>query len=445
MPPKPPGKWKQHLQESDFVRINGAQFRIVRSMMPPKKGASKKGMSSKNAASDNSTNSADDSTRVKEKDKDNSGDFSGSAPSKKKRRKLGSRKDGEDDSASTSKKKKKEGTSQRPSSAHSDGSDGHSSQGEDSEGNIKSGANKTANPFGLELELRTETTEDHITLDHPWLLGDVYNMEVYRVMPRVFYYKPLFFARRQIVQSYPVQKAVAIAAITLHKYSGFLEWLQTNFDDESETFASIGKKVQHNRDKRDQWLVLSKTIVQMSYDFTLRRNVYSTLAKVYRTGASIIKLLRGLVKTASAGTTESPFEYWKRSMEKVDVVCIIDKGGDNSTVLGEFKLDLKAPVEIMREFIRREFRTQLNTTIGESFLFFKVDPDTSAEEILLKENEYKTYAKTFCFEKTDAKTMVTSMTVLIIPDPNRGRVLIPEFAATDEEEKKNEEMEQLLV
>lgn len=444
MPPKPPGKWRQFLNAYDFIRIEGAQFRVSISISIAQKNL-KGSSSSKGAMSDNSINSGGD----EEVERDNSGDFSGSAatPSRKRRRKL-SRKDGavgDDDSGSTSRKKKEgTGVSQRPSSAHSDGSDGTSNHGDDTSGAwAKKEVN--ANPFGLELEVRGETTMDHITLDHPWMLGDVYNIEVYRVMPRVFYYKPLFFARRQIVQSYPVQKTVAIAAITLHKYAGFLEWLQSNFDEESETFASIGKKVQHSREMRDQWLKLSRTIVQMSYDFALRRYVFSILYKVYGTTAGIVKLLRGLVKTASAATSETPFDYWKRSMEKVEVVCILDKGNDNCTVLGEFKLDLKAPVDIMREFIRREFREKLNTSVGESFLFFKVDPDTAVEEILLKENEFKTYSKAFCFEKTDSKTMVTSMAVLIIPDPKRGRVLIPEFAAEEDAgEKQNEELEQLL-
>lgn len=263
-------------------------------------------------------------------------------------------------------------------------------------------------------------------------------------MPRIFYYKPLFFLRRKVRQSYPVQKISAINAITLHKYAALLTFLQTNFDEESDTYASFARRIQASQEGRDKWLKLSRTIVQMQFDFTLRREVSNLLYRCAGASLSFIKFIRGLMKTASGGAAESPYEYWARSMEKVDVVCIIDKGSDRTTVLGEFKLDLKAPADMMREFIRRAFRAELNTTIGDSFLFFKVDPDSGHEDILLRENEYKTYSNMFCFEKTDNKTMVTSMCILIIPDPNRGRVVIPEFAEEHEDEKENKELEELI-
>ena len=362
----------------------------------------------------------------------------GSVVSRKRRRKLGksTKGNGDNDSEATSVKKKVS----RPTSAISDSGSDYSDKDKSAGGTA---AKPIVDRFNLEVEVREETTEDHITLDHPWMLADAYNVPVYKVLPRVFYYKPLFYARRLATQSYPAQKMIALTAITLHKYAALLTWLQANFEEDSDSYASFTKRIQRTREGRDKWLQLSRTIVQMQYDFTLRRQASNLLLRLFGASIAFVKLIRGLMKTAG-GTAESPFEYWQRSLEKVDVMCIIDKGNDHTTVLGEFKLDLKAPAEIMREFIRRNFRVELNTTIGDSFLFFKVDPDTAVEEILLRENEFKTYSHSFCFEKTDAKTMVTTMCILIIPDPNRGRVVIPEFAAEGEDEIANAEMEELL-
>lgn len=367
------------------------------------------------------------------------GDGLAAGASRKRRRKLGR---SDDSSGGASSKLKKSATSSKVGVDLSEASD--NSEGDNSTTPGGGGASK-ANPYGLELEIREPVTPDHIILDHPWLLADAYDIEIYKVLPRIFYYRPLFFLRRQLLASYPVQKTAAICAITLHKYASFLSWLQSSFDDESEAFAALQHKIDSTHQDRDKWLTISRTIVQMSFDFTLRRQVFSILYKFYGVAAGTVKFLRSLMKSAAGGTSESSYEYWKRSMEKVDVLCILDKGGGRSETIGEFKLDMKAPADIMREFIRRSFRTQLNASIGESFLFFRIDPDTAEESILLRENEFKTYSKAFCFEKTDAKTLMTSMAVLIIPDPNRGRVLIPEFAEESPEEVEANEMHELLA
>jgi hypothetical protein len=297
---------------------------------------------------------------------------------------------------------------------------------------------------GMDQELREEATEQHITLDRVWLLDDAEGIEVYKVLPRIFYYKPLFYLRRQLVALYPVQKVVAISAIMLHKHAAMLDWLAKNFDEKGATYASLKLKIHRSLENRDKWLLLSRSIVQMSYDFTLRRKVFAILVSVYRASTKTIKFLRGLLKSAGGGKPETPYEYWKRSLEKTDLVCIMDKGGGGITILGEFKMDLKAPVEIMRENIYRDFRDELNKIVGESFLFAKLDPDSGDEIVLKREEEFKTYAKDFCFKRTDAKTMITLMTAMIVSDPSRGRVIIPEFAAMTEEEREDEEKRKLL-
>ena len=464
MPVRQPGRWREYLKVMEFISVLGTSFRVAPPMLAKKKASARpSSATSASTGSGDEDHSGGGGGGKSDRSGGDNTSGSGSGTRRKRRRKLttsGNNKVGPDDdsgggggSGSASSKKKAKA---RPGSAHSDGSNEDSSGGGDDDTSGSGGGGGASKKKGgggingaglpgMEMELREESTEDHITLDRPWLLEDVYNIEVHRLLPHIFYYQPLFYLSRQLVQTYPVQKAAAVAAITLHKYAAFLEWLLTNFDEESDTFASLQRGATQSRADRDKWLVLSRTIVQMSFDFTLRRQVFGALYRVFGATAAFVKLVRSAVKTAGGTSKETPYEFWKRSLEKVDVVCILDKGNDHSTVLGEFKLDLKAPADIMREFILRTFRTQLNATIGESFLFFKVDPDTLVEDVLKRDIEFKTYSRDFCFEKTDAKTMVTSMTILITPDPTRGRVVIPEFVEVeDDEEKVNKELEQLL-
>ena len=108
---------------------------------------------------------------------------------------------------------------------------------------------------------------------------------------------------------------------------------------------------------------------------------------------------------------------------------------------------MNAPCDIMREAIYRNFRDELNKTIGQSFIFQKTDPVTLMEDVCLREDEFKTYSKLYCIEKTDKRTMMTLLTVVIIEDKERGRALIPEIdiESRDNNDKKElEEMQKLL-
>lgn len=55
-------------------------------------------------------------------------------------------------------------------------------------------------------------------------------------------------------------------------------------------------------------------------------------------------------------------------------------------------MDVKAPCEILRQYIYRSFRDQLNDTfaVGESFLFVRYDLESNREEMLPITDEFKT-------------------------------------------------------
>ena len=103
----------------------------------------------------------------------------------------------------------------------------------------------------------------------------------------------------------------------------------------------------------------------------------------------------------------------------------------------------------MLEAIYRNFRDELNKTIGQSFIFQKTDPVTLEDDVCIRDEEFKTYSKSYCVEKTDKKTMITALTVVIIEDKERVRALIPDLNVKkddkdDKDRKEMEEMQQLL-
>lgn len=402
------------LSVNDFIIINGTTFRVTLPSMVNRKHSGKRKSRPTSASSDVSSNNSDtkDKTHTQLKQRPNSANSDSSIDSK----------NHIDDS-------------KRPESANSDTLE------------TSKLITKSINIFPeMEKELIEETTEDHITLDRPWMSDDIVDLKVYKVLPRIFYYKPLFYLQRKTIETYPIQKIIAISAITQHKYGKFLEKMVLNIDQDNPKYEELNMKIEKVKKRKNKILNSSRTIVQMSYDFSLRRRTYLILRSITLGVISSFRLLRGIIKTYTSTEKESTLEFWMRSMSKVDIVCILDNGNNNDIELGEFKMDLNAPCDIMREYIRRSFREELNKTIGESFLFSKVDPITFNEEILPRDSEFKTYSKTYCIEKTNSKTMVTLMTILIIPDKERSRVIIPEVLnkKNSSVDDQDEEMQKLL-
>jgi hypothetical protein len=430
-----PGKWGELLGVLDFITIQGGSYRVCVPVNALKK---------KRPASASSAISYEGEMKVGSGKSDRETGRKQASYGRKKR--PGSKGSSKEGSVSGRSGSSKVGTA-IDSSKDNEAKARAAREAEEAE--AREAKEEAEAPLSLfDSELVEAFTDNHITLDRPWLLDDVFFVEIYKKMPRILYYKPLFFAARKGLQSYPLQKATAVLAVTHHKYGRLLQWLSANFEEDSDRFASLQRQALRAHLTRDEWLQLSESIVQMSFDFTMRRQLWSTLMIFYAITASGVRRLRGITKSLGVASKETPFEYWKRSNDKTDISVVYDKGNDVTSILGPIKMDLKAPVEIMREYVMRAFRLQLNPTIGSSFLFFKLDKDTLKEVVLSRTQEFKTYSKDFCFEKTDNKTMLTVMTVLITADASRGRVTIPEYEALKDEDgednKALEEMENLL-
>ncbi len=296
-------------------------------------------------------------------------------------------------------------------------------------------------PADMEMEVKVDdVTLDHITLDRPWLYDDIEIIEVFKVMPRVFYTRPIIGLKDLTIKAYPTQKITAILAITMHKISRLMDRLAGFFDEESNQRVRLGNVSIKAMRAKYFWLSFSYSIVQMSYDFTLRRSFAKILYAFFKVFSSAVKTVYNLYKTLTTSTKETPFEYWSRSLEKEEVLCFYSLSPDNVIALGELKMDLKAPLEIIREYFHRNFREKLNETVGESFLFMKLDPDNNIDLILPRDDEFRTPAKDYNVVKTDSKTFISQPSITICKDRDRGRVFIPEYV-----ELKNDEDSQVSL
>lgn len=413
-----PGQWKTKLKVGERVLIDSVHFTVQPPLNAKKKRRGSKSKSGKEGSSSKKEKKArnpDDSAHSEHSDNSNNSD------------------------PSSAKKMSKKASLQSMDSFHTDNSDTTSDPGSregsemdnsSSKRSARSGTPTTPVPSGTPAE---EATEDHIQLDRPWLLEDVDQVEVYKAVPHIFYMRPLYALRRKLLRTYFTQKTIAIMAITNHKLSGIYSSMCGFFDDDSGTAVMLTKWSHRANEKKNGWLRLSYRKVDMSYDFSLRKSFGKAIWGIGKGIGTTVKMVTNVVKTVNSGAEETPYEYWARSYEKEKVAATLNMGNDQEVALGDIEMDLKAPVEIMREYIHRAFREKLNETIGESFLFTIIDEESNKMTILPREDEYRTLAKIYAVQKVDARTFMSSLAVLLVKDRMRGRVFIPEFAKVEED------------
>jgi hypothetical protein len=417
-----PGEWRKKLKLHDSIYIKGIEYQIVPTMNQKKK--SKSGKSNKKSSKNGGEDGGGEG--------DGSGQLDGSESKKKK-------KSGTLDSS-------KDNSNSQGARDLSTGEGG--AAGEDGKGN---GAPE--NPYKMfeepieGEELKEEVTLNHITLDHPWMLEDCYGIEIYKLPKVVFYEKPIRSIKRIVIRFYFIQKIIAILAIFSHKWSKLFEMFIKYFDEDNSMYKKCQNVIISSIKTRDYFLSCSIYIIVLSFDFTLRRKIAKQFYKIYLLLKMIFMNVYNIYHNLTSGMKETPYEYWQRSLEKEVVQCIYEISSTESINLGEFRMDIKAPLEIMREYICRRFRIPLNKTIGESFIFFRINPNNEKEEYCAREDEFRIHAKDFVIMKTDNITFESTLTVTIVKDKDRGKVLIPEFQDDFDDigslEKKNEEDDDL--
>lgn len=447
------GEWKKFLKTDDKIYIQGHKFSICAPMVTKKKlsknrkkrrgGSASSSRPGSGATSD--SGGGDSSGRPstagsQASSQGESSDGEGKSTKRSRRRSYYSS-EGEDEAEEEKKKERerKAKLQEIPDLDNLDMETGGSMSGKSSTSSKKSTVDQKVDMShvirpGMETEVMVEDiTLDHITLDRPWLFEDTEIIEVFKVIPRVFYVRPWIGLKDLALRTYPVQKVTAILAITMHKISKLMDRLSGFFDEESNQRVKLGNLSIKAMRTKYYWLSFSYSIVQMSYDFTLRRRFAGVLYSFFKVFSSAVKTAYNLYKTLTTSTKETPFEYWSRSLEKEEVLCYYMLSPENVILLGEIKMDLKAPLEITREYIQRNFREKLNETVGESFLFMKLDPDNGIDLILPRDDEFRTAAKDYNLVKTDSKTFISQPSITVCKDRDRGRVFIPEYQALNDE------------
>jgi hypothetical protein len=137
---------------------------------------------------------------------------------------------------------------------------------------------------------------------------------------------------------------------------------------------------------------------------------------------------------------KSLYEIWKKRTDTVEVHCVL-RSGIEEEALGVIQISLDAPCDVLREYIRRNFRTTLNKTIGDSFVFI-YNLDTGLEAKLPRIQEPRKFSKKVAPYVIDPKTVLGRNVVTITPAVNAKPEPIPEF---EKEETPINEFPEFLV
>jgi hypothetical protein len=419
------GAWSKLLKTGDFIYLQGQKFKICPALVAKKKlkSNSRRGSASSSRPSTAGSTGSDHSGEESGEDSRRPGS---SRRSKSSKRNVSD--DEFDDMVD-------DGNLDRTSSAKSGTS---KKTGLSSKSGKSVGSDSSNDPFAksakynpnFELEIRIETTLDHITLNRPWLFEDAELVDVYKVMPRVFFMKPVIAFKDIVLKTYPIQKSSAILAITMHKIAKSCEYLITFFDEESPKRKTLGNIAHRTMRAKNYWLSFSFSIVQMSFDFSVRRQLGRVAMTLWKLVSTTLRMCYSTYKTLTSHVKETPFEFWNRSLQKEAVLCFLALSTENVVKLGEIRVDLNAPLEIVREYYCRNFRVVLNETVGESFLFLKSDPEGNSSKDLIahRDDEFRIPGKDYCLVITDKKTFVSQPSLTVCKDRERGRVFIQEYS-----------------
>jgi hypothetical protein len=296
----------------------------------------------------------------------------------------------------------------------------------------------------LDLEIMSrKDSDDHICLDRPWVFPDAEFVSISKVIPSLFYMKPIQSIAKSIITSYVPQKIVQFAAINLHKVAKLNGMCSRLFDDESETGAWF-RKNESNMNRR-KWNLLkhSRQVTHFNFDFKLRRQMWQGIVRrVNNAKKGLMNFMNRAKAAAGDASSQLDFQVWDQSTTKTQVFIYYNLGVHGEENLGSVALDLKAPILLLREYIYRnsEIIEKLNTKFqGENFLFFVVKEnenydgqtgDSAEDWLCMRDAEVATFASDFCPFKIDNKTMMGANRCTIVAD-----VMHPELKKINKRDK----------
>jgi hypothetical protein len=268
-------------------------------------------------------------------------------------------------------------------------------------------------------------SHDFICLDRPWMLDDTEYKSVYKMVPHKFYAKPVVAAAKAVLTSWAPQKAIQIHAINTHNSARLSAYLSTLFDAESDTGMRLKERSAELQAKRDNILRLSRQVVDMNYDFTMRRKFWKLCKSRAEAFVRFLRMMKSRADAASGDEAAAlNFEVWDASENKVPIAIWLESPTAVDEKLGEVIMDLGAPIYVLRLYMYRDdaIRARLNELQGVNFQFFVVkenedyddeNPSANAPGVessvdwLLEPGQVEkmTYTSDFAPFKMDNKTM----------------------------------------
>lgn len=158
----------------------------------------------------------------------------------------------------------------------------------DSDSDYDSDDEKGSRDGELALEVVADT-RDHFRVNRPWVLDSRESLDIYKVMPKPLFSMLLYRAERIGQRAYVLQKVCAVLAITAHKTGKLNKYLGHFFDEESSIGSWFRGRARVNHDTRNYWLKRSNSVVEMSYDFSLRR-------QITRASIRTLRMIRALAR-----------------------------------------------------------------------------------------------------------------------------------------------------
>lgn len=203
-------------------------------------------------------------------------------------------------------------------------------------------------------------------------------------------------------------------------------------DDEGEMGAAFNAKAAVIRTAQNSILKMSSTPVNTNNHGYTVRIISKIIKSIGRASISGFQYIAEEYRKYKENVNLDPFEVWDTSGDKTEISCFIESDSGARELIGIFAMDLDAPCNVMRLYLRKQFRERLNEITGDSFLFFGIIENS--ETILDREVEEHTESRVYVELKIDDVTEHRVYSVFIMRDKSAEIMHIPEFDRPKEQE-----------
>jgi hypothetical protein len=199
-------------------------------------------------------------------------------------------------------------------------------------------------------------------------------------------------------------------------------------DDETdgEAKAELRTRAAEMEERLNHVMKYSRGMINLNnHGYTIRL-IMKALGFLGRLAISGAKSVAQSISDMMKNVQTDPFDIWDSSGDKDEIIVYLEDEFDDRMELGEISIDQDAPLSVMRLYLQRYMRDDLNEKCGDSFLFL-ADIE-GAESILHREDEEKTDTRKYVNRSEDEKERVT-FSIRVMRDRSAELVLIPEFQA----------------